>query len=139
VEQFVDEEINSHVKSLTFVVKDDISHIPIKHSNFDFKLNAPRKEDLVGEYFTQNLKDYAEECVVDYLEGDTIIENCPERVLFKIYAPSRVQIEVTNPNYNFVSGMIDVKDQNLEKKVYMIDKGSKIRVQDAGDERGRIE
>jgi hypothetical protein len=139
VKQFVDEEINSHIKSLTFVVKDNISHIPIRGSNFEFKVNAPRKEDLAEEYFVQDLKDYAQECIWDYIEGDKIVGDCPETVSFNIYAPSSVQIEVTNPNYNFVSGLIVMDNENLEKKVYMVDKGSKIRVQGTDNETGWIE
>ena len=139
VRQFVDEEINSHIKSLTFVVKDNISHIPIDGSNFEFKLNAPRKEDLAGEYFIQELKDYAQRHIKDYLEGNAIIERVPNLVSFDIYSPSKIQLEVTNPNYNFVLGVIDLDDKDVEKNVYMVDKGSKIRVQGADDERGRIE
>ena len=139
VREFVDEEINSHIKSLTFVVKDNVSHVPIDGSNFDFKLNAPRKEDLAREYFTQDLKNYAQRCIKNYIEGNTMIGDCPSRVFFDIYAPSMIQVEITNPDYNFVSGGIFMDDEDLEKKVYMVDKGSKIRVQDADNERGRIE
>ena len=121
------------------MVKDNVSHVPIDGSNFEFELTAPRKDDLAGRYFTRELKEYAQRYIRNYLEGNTMIGDCPSRVFFDIYAPSMIHVEVTNPDYNFVSGVIVMYDEDLEKKVYMVDKGSKIRVQDADDERGRIE
>ena len=139
VRQFVNEEINSHIKSLTFIVKDNVTHVPINGSNFEFRLNAPQKDDLAGKYFTQELKKYAKKYIRDYLEGNTMIGGVPNIASYNIYSPSRIQVEVTNPDYNFVFGVIDIKDKDVEKKVYMKDKGRKIRVQDADNERGRIE
>ncbi len=139
VRQFVDEEINSHIKSLTFVVKDNISHVPIDDSNFEFRLNAPRREDLAGEYFTQNLKDYAERRINNYIEESAIIGGVPSKVLSYIYTPSMIQLEITHPDYHFVNGVVVMENEDLEKTVYMVEKGSMIRVQDADNERGRIE
>ena len=139
VRQFVNEEINSQIKSLTFIVRDNVTRVPINGSNFEFELYAPRKEDLAGQYFTQDLRDYAQRCIRNYLEESIMIGDLPSKVFFDIYSPAMVRVEITNPDYHFVSGTILMEDENLEKEVYMVDKGSKIRVQDADNERGRIE
>jgi hypothetical protein len=139
IREFVDEEINSRIKSLEFTVKDTVSHIPINGSNFELETEAPSKADLAGRYFTQELKDYAKKYIADYLIGNTTIWDSPETISFEVYSPARIFLEVTHPDYNFVSGQVLVKNKDAKKTVYMVDKGSKIRIQDANNERGRIE
>ncbi len=139
VRNFVDEEINSSIKSLTFEIKDTITHFPINGSNFNFQTNTPSKSELAGEYFTRGLKNYAERHILDYLRGNTRVEDSPDIVTFNVYSPSKISLEVTHPDYNYVSGDLSIRGRDLEKTVYMVDKGEKIRVEPEGDRRGRIE
>jgi hypothetical protein len=140
VRQFVDEEINSSIKTLNFVVRDDLTHVLIRGSNFEFETDAPSKSELAEKYFTGRLKNYAENCILDYLNGSGIIKNLPEKVEFKVYSPSNIFLEVTHPEYNFVSGEIAIeKDRDTKRTIYMVDKGSKIRLQNSKESIGRIE
>jgi len=140
VNRFVDEEINSSIKTLNFVVRDDLTHVLIRGSNFEFETDAPSKSELAEKYFTGRLKNYAENCILDYLNGSGIIKNLPEKVEFKVYSPSNIFLEVTHPEYNFVSGEIAIeKDRDTKRTIYMVDKGSKIRLQNSEESIGRIE
>lgn len=138
VSQFVNEEINPSIKSLKFKVKDDLTHVPIENSNFEFATKVPSKSELAGRYFTGELMDYAKRVIKDYLIGSSIAENCPGEVEFRVYSPSNLSLEVTNPDYNFVSGEITIKG-DANKTIYMIDKGSKVRIAPQEESVGRIE
>jgi hypothetical protein len=138
VRQFVDEEINSSMKTLSLVVKDDLTHVPISGSDFEFSTDSPSKSELAGRYFTGGLRDYAENSILDYLYGKGKIERLPDEIQMRVYSPSNIFLEVTNPKYNFVSGKIAVNG-DIKKTVYMVDKGSKVRVQNSVETSGRIE
>jgi len=138
VHQFVDEEINPSVKIIKFNVKDDLTHVPIRGANFEFSTDAPSKSDLLGKYFTGRLKVYAERFIPDYLFGNGKLESLPNNPEFLVYSPSNIFLEVTHPEYNFVDGEIKING-NIQKTVYMIDKGSKVRLQNSEEVVGRIE
>ncbi len=138
IEQFVDEKINPSIKTLSFAVKEDLTHVSIRGSNFELQTDAPTKAELLDKYFTGGLKKYSERFISDYLTGTLRAEDCPDKVEFPVYSPSNIFLEVTNPDYNFVSGEIKIKG-DMKKTIYMIDKGSKVRIQKAGESQGRIE
>lgn len=138
VREFVDSKINSRIKILELSVQDIITHVPIDGSNFKIETEAPSKSYLAGEFFTGKIKNYVESYIKNYITRDTLIENCDRIVRFNVYAPSRIFLEVTHPDYKFVSGEIFVND-NMKKIVYMLDKGTKIRVEEESKQGGRIE
>jgi hypothetical protein len=138
VNEFVNEEINPSIRTLKFKVKDDLTHVSIEDSNFEFVTKVPSKSELAGRYFTGELESYAEKVIKDYLIGSSIAENCPSEVEFRVYSPSNLSLEVTNPGYNFVSGQIAIKG-DANKTIYMIDKGNKVRIAPQEESAGRIE
>lgn len=138
VRQFVDEEINPSIKTLKFNVREDLTHVPISGSNFEFTADSPSKADLLDKYFEGTLKIRAENFILDYLHGSPLLKNCSEKFELPVYSPSNIFLEVTHPEYNFVDGEIGI-DGDMEKTVYMIDKGSKVRLQNAEESIGRIE
>ena len=138
IEQFIDEKINSSIKTLSFNVRDDLTHVPIGGTRFEFQTDAPKKSELAERYFTGNLKGFAEEKIRDYITGTFTAESCPDMIDFMVYSPSNIFLEVTHPDYNFVSGEINIKG-DTKKTIYMVDKGSKVRVQKTGESQGRIE
>ncbi len=138
VRQFVDGEINPSIKTLKFNVREDLTHVPISGSNFEFTTDSPSKADLLDKYFEGTLKIRAENFILDYLHGSLLLRDCPERMELPVYSPSNIFLEVTHPEYNFVDGEIGI-DGDMEKTVYMTDKGSKVRLQNAEENIGRIE
>lgn len=138
VKSFVDKEINSYIKNLTFDVKDITTRVPINGANFRMNSNAPSPIELAGKYFTDNLMEYARKQIKDYLFGETLYQGNPSRVIFPIYVPSNISYEVTHPDYKYV---IDSFSVNGDRKgvVYMIDKGSKIRVESESNATGMTE
>ena len=139
VKNFVDKEINSSIRNLEFSVKDAITYFPIDGTNFEIQTESPSKSNLAERYFKDKLKTYAERLIIDYLQGNVVIRNCPSELNFKVYTPSKINLTVVHPDYNFVKGEISAEKGDLKKVVYMLDKGQKIRIESAGDEKGRIE
>lgn len=137
VGQFVDEEINAKIKPVKFKVEDRLTHFPIRNSHFRFNSSAPSKSELAGEYFTGELKEFAKSIVNDYLIGESFNE-CNEALIMQIYCPSKINLEVVHFDYNFVQGEFEVKT-NRDKKVYMIDKGQKVRLATEKESLGGIE
>ncbi len=128
VKAFIDQEINSHIKTLTFTLKDAISHIPINHANLELKLEAPSKSYLAGKYFTGELKNNAEGFIHDYLDKPTKIEQASSTLTFSVYTPSKILVEAIHPDYYFISGEIII-EKDTKKTAYMVDKGTKVRVE----------
>jgi len=139
VSQFVDEEINPSVKSIKFVVRDYLTHVPIDGTTLEMSTDAPLKSVLAGRYFTGELREFAEKSILNYLVGDSTISNCSSKPEFSVYSPSRIFAEVTHPKYNFISGEISVEEY-LTKPVIveMVDVGSKVRTQSSEEVLGRI-
>jgi len=138
VKDFVNRKINPKIKTLEFSVNDITTHIPIDGSTFTIKTQVPSKSSLTEEFFSEKIKNYAENCIKDYLTGTTKVEDVDRIVRFDVYAPSEILVEVTHPDYKFVSGDIPIYD-NMEKTVYMVDKGTKVRVEEESKQAGRIE
>lgn len=138
VKQFVKEKINTRIKDVTFYVKDELTHIPLNDSTFTLNSDAPSKFSLADRYFTQSLKIYAEQNILNYVRGYKKRHTSQNSISFKIYTPSRLSVEVTHPNYDFVSDKLFITN-DTPKTVYMVEQGSKIRVQSANREQGRIQ
>lgn len=138
VRKFVDKEINSKVKALAFDVKDITTHVPVRNSNFTMSVEAPSKDELLGKYFTGGLRSYSQKFVSDYLRGENSVDVEGSNAIFYVYAPARVSVEVTNPDYKYVIGNVSV-DRNTKKIVYMVDKGSKVRLEKETESGGKIE
>ena len=137
VSDFVKEWINPQIKYIKFSVEDSLTHFPITNSSFKFEAIAPSASELVEDYFTGDLKKYAESIIPYYLTGRIALE-CPETIVVPAYPFSNINVEVVNPDYNFVTGSFEIED-DAEKKVYMIDKGQKVRVDFPLENSGRIE
>lgn len=138
IKKFVDREINSRINSLTFNVKDITTHIPIKNSNFNTDVEAPSKEELLSQYFTGALIEDCKRFVLDYLRGAELSEGLGDKVVFYVYTPAKVSLEITNPNYKYVGGEVLV-DKDIKKTVEMVDKGDKLRVEGETNAAGKIE
>ncbi|VVB83718.1 Uncharacterised protein [uncultured archaeon] len=139
VKGFVDREINSSIKTIDFLVKDDLTHYPISGERFTFSSNAPEKREIAHRYFTGETADFAEGCINNYLTGSMTANDCSSEVRLKVFAPSELSVEVIHPDYNFVSGNIVVDKSTGIKNVYMVEKGTKVRVDDSDEGKGRIE
>ncbi len=139
VQKFVDEEINSRIKTLSISVREELSHTPIENFNFEFATNAPSKYEVAGKYFTGSLRTLvAERNISDYLTGRNILKNCTEITALPVYPSSRISVEVTNPYYNFALREFDVRG-NMQEVIDMIDRGNKIRIEGEEGRTGRIE
>lgn len=138
VQLFVEEEINSSLKTIEFIVKDDLTHVPIKGTSFEFSTDSPSKADLLGKYFTGGLKIYSERFIPIYLFGNEKLGSLSDTIKVLVYSPSNIFLEVTHPEYNFVFGDIAIKG-DTKRTVYMVDKGSKVRLQNSEEVVGRIE
>jgi hypothetical protein len=136
VEQFIDKEINSKIKYLEFNVEDELTHVPIRNALFKFDVTAPSQSELAGMYFTEELQEYAERFISPYLTGKETIE-CDESINVPVYCPSRIKVEVVNPDYNFVLGDFEIKNAE-QKTVRMVDKGQKVRVESTSGSLGSI-
>jgi hypothetical protein len=139
VRKFVDAEINTRIVQVKFDVKDIVSRTPISNSTFNYSVNAPTKDSLVEEYFTGSLKDYAKSQIKDYLVGEGDLENFGSSMYLPVYNPALIKLEITHPNYRFVSGNVKVNQDGTNKVVYMADKGDKVRIDQTPDGSGKIE
>ncbi len=137
--QFVNEEINPSIKTLNFFVRDKLTHVQINGTNFEFTTDAPSKSELAGKYFSGKLKDYAERVILDYLYGSAVIPNCLSKQGFSVYYPSSMFVEITHPQYNYVSGEVDVGEYLTKSvPVEMVDLGTKVRVENSEESLGKI-
>ncbi len=130
VYNFVDEEINSNIRTLKFKLRDKLTHVPVDNSGFEFKSDAPSKESLAAKYFTGTLFDFATLSINDYLAGSPKADSCPSELELPVWAPSKLRYEVTNAGYHYETGDLNIKG-NSEVILDMTDKGSKVRVQQA--------
>ena len=140
VRKFVEKEINPSIQPVKIYVRDFLSHTPISNSTFQFTTDAPSKAWLAGEYFTGELREFAEKSIPDYLIGSKVIQNCPDNFVVMFYNPSKAFVEVINPNYNFRSG--EFYTPNWLTKPLIIDmaeKGKKVRVEESKEELGPLE
>ena len=138
VDRFIEKHINQYIGTLAFDIKDITTRVPINGANFRTISASPSKADLASKYFTDNLMEYAQKRIRDYLHGEELQQNCPTTVAFPVYLPSKISLEVTHPDYLFVTGDVTVS-QAAKRVIYMLDKGSKVRVENEKDSGGRIE
>lgn len=138
VKNFVDEEINSRMKTLSFNIRDITTHVPITGSNFSTLVDVPTKNELLSRYFIGDLVEYTKKLVPDYLVGEQSFGGLDDKVDFIVYSPANVVLEVTHPNYKYVTGEIYV-DKPIRKIVSMVDKGDKLRVEGETNAAGKIE
>lgn len=137
ITQFVEEEINPKIKPVKFSVEDQLTHFPIRDSQFKFDVVAPSKSELADEYFTLALKEHAMSKISDYLRGKTTLE-CLDTLSVQTYCPSRMDLEIVSKGYNFVRGTLYIWT-GVEKTVYMVDLGQKLRVESVTGSVGSIE
>jgi hypothetical protein len=138
VVNFVKKNINTELKNLELIVKDDVTRIPINNYNLEFQTDAPNKKELVERYFSGKLSDYAIDYVEDYLINKGILTNLNFKTNLKVYSPSNFIVELTHPSYNFLKGIIQINGET-NKTAYMIDKGTKIVIGKDQSSVGRIE
>jgi len=52
-----------------------------------------------------------------------------ENISQEINIPSTYSVEITSPNYYFISGTLNFSNKSLEKKIYMVPKAETIRIE----------
>lgn len=140
VSDFVNKKINSSIASVRIKIRDSGTLIGIRNANIRLApVGAPSRSELAGEYFTGNLREYAEGNITDYLTASREMQNCNPEESFVLYLPAEVELEVTHPGYNFVRGKIKINKKDTERTVYMVDRGSKVRIDMTPEGQGRIE
>jgi hypothetical protein len=138
IEGFIDENINSKIVSVRFDLKDLVSRTSIDSATFSYEANVPSREDLINQYFNERLKGFADSNITDYLSGSGKF-NVGSSTTLRVYSPSQMRVEFTNPDYRFVEGDVFINRDGMKKTVYMADKGSKVRIDSTNDGNGKIE
>lgn len=144
-ENFVNDNIASKIRTVRLDIKDLLSRVPIEACSLEVKVltQVPSKNDLVKNIFSGSLRNYTVNLIPDYIQEDVTFENVPSKFDISVYSPSTIFLEVTNPEYKFVDGEIEVPTDeegwSIKKIVYMVDKGSKLIIENGTEQAGRIE
>ena len=133
-------QFNSHIKTFTIYLEDDKSHARIP-GEVTIVSYAPTAESFLDDYFSGDNLRNALSSVIPYLGyNEMIIRNAYSgEASFYLYVPARYNIKVVNPEYNFIEGNIMLEANDLDRKIRMVEKGSKVKINIFGESKGRIE
>lgn len=138
VNSIIQNKINSQIKTLELLVKDDVTRMPILGYSLELKTNAPSKKQLAEVYFNGKLVDYSINKIRNYLTTNQLFTNLDFKNTFRVYSPCELTLELTHPNYNFLKGNIKIEEDG-SKTAYMIEKGTKVIIGKDNSGVGRIE
>ncbi len=125
--EFVKANVNPTLKTLVLSARDIDSHIQLRRASYTLKTKAPSREDLLKPYFSGSMLEMAKGHLEHYEIGDRTIENGEGTVTLKFAPGSEVEIEVTNPKYNFYQGKFTVNEDG-KKMIELSELGNKTRV-----------
>jgi hypothetical protein len=129
MESFIDQRINSHVKTVVIETKDYDSHAALSSGNIEASIASPPADRLGREYFKEPLMDWAIQRVSYYDRGEvdkTLGDD--GQVLFTVYVPCDMQVKITHPKYHYVEELLHFGEDRLDKTLYVSELGQKMRV-----------
>ena len=129
MESFIDQRINSRIKTVVIETKDYDSHVALSSAKIEASIASPPADRLVRDYFKEPLMDWAIERVSYYERGEVGKAFGDDgRVFFTVYVPCDMQVKITHSKYHYVQESLHFGEDKLDKTIYMSELGQKMRV-----------
>ena len=132
-------KLDSNIMTFTVYIEDEVSHARIP-ADITIISYAPTSESFLDDYLRGNELRQALSLVRDYPSfGRSVTEDVYDGVArFGLYVPSRYHIKIINPNYHFFEGDIELKSSDLDRRIRIVEKASKVKIEIFGS-KGSIE
>lgn len=129
LQDFVDNEINNNIRTVTVETKDIDSHVVIPNVNFEIKSYVPNPKEIATTYFVGELLEWAAGNIQYCVREKTSLRSGSDGIFgFPLYLPLMYEIEITHPNYNFGKVYLKFDTNNLKKTVLISQLGTTPRV-----------
>jgi len=139
VRDFVDSHINSHIFPITISARDQVTRMLVSPNIVVECIYSPNVKDMLREEFTDSeTLTYALKCVDRFLQKGQSTKTRGQVISFPAYAGARYRIRSYDPNYHHLQVVITADQKNPRKSILLVEKGTKIRVDNTKEGVGDI-